>query len=288
MLADSLNAELVRNCVILGGVRERPNRHAWKACEVQASVGSNPTPSAMVTSIELEAMDLALNLAREASNVGEVPVGAVVVWQNRVIARGHNLTERLHDVTAHAEMQAITAASHDLATKYLPDCTLYVTLEPCTMCIGALIHARVTRLVFAARVLPPAHLARQRLADLFLDTLPCNAHTTASDALWAGLPLLTCRGNAFAGRVAASLLRAAGLPELITDDLGAYEAQALRLATTPGELEALKARLKHNRLTHPLFDIDRYRRHLESAYITMVEQQRQGKQPQAFSVQALS
>ncbi len=144
------------------------------------------------------------------------------------------------------------------------------------------------RLVFAARVLPPAHLARQRLADLFLDTLPCNAHTTASDALWAGLPLLTCRGNAFAGRVAASLLRAAGLPELITDDLGAYEAQALRLATTPGELEALKARLKHNRLTHPLFDIDRYRRHLESAYITMVEQQRQGKQPQAFSVQALS
>jgi predicted O-linked N-acetylglucosamine transferase (SPINDLY family) len=88
--------------------------------------------------------------------------------------------------------------------------------------------------------------------------------------------------------VAASLLRAVGLPELITDDLGAYEAQALRLATTPGELEALKARLKHNRLTHPLFDIDRYRRHLESAYITMVEQQRQGKQPQAFSVQALS
>ncbi|MFZ9562849.1 MAG: tetratricopeptide repeat protein, partial [Burkholderiales bacterium] len=144
------------------------------------------------------------------------------------------------------------------------------------------------RLVFAGRVLPPAHLARQRLADLFLDTLPCNAHTTASDALWAGLPLLTCRGNAFAGRVAASLLRAVGLPELITDDLGAYEAQALRLATTPGELEALKARLKQNRLTHPLFDIDRYRRHLESAYITMVEQQRQGKPPQAFAVPALT
>ena len=144
------------------------------------------------------------------------------------------------------------------------------------------------RLVFAGRVLPPAHLARQRLADLFLDTLPCNAHTTASDALWAGLPLLTCRGNAFAGRVAGSLLRAVGLPELITDDLGTYEALALRLATTPGELAALKARLKQNRLTHPLFDIDRYRRHLESAYATMIEQHRQGKPPQAFSVQSLS
>jgi protein O-GlcNAc transferase len=144
------------------------------------------------------------------------------------------------------------------------------------------------RLVFAGRVLPPAHLARQRLADLFLDNLPCNAHTTASDALWAGLPLLTCRGNAFAGRVAASLLRAVGLPELITDDLGAYEALALKLATTPGELAALKARLKQNRLTHPLFDIDRYRRHLESAYVTMIDQHRQGKPPQAFSVQALS
>ena len=144
------------------------------------------------------------------------------------------------------------------------------------------------RLVFAGRVLPPAHLARQRLADLFLDTLPCNAHTTASDALWAGLPLLTCRGNAFAGRVAASLLRAVGLPELITDDLGAYEALALKLATTPGELAALKAKLSQNRLTHLLFDIDRYRRHLESAYMTMVEQQRQGKPPRGFSVAMLS
>jgi predicted O-linked N-acetylglucosamine transferase (SPINDLY family) len=141
------------------------------------------------------------------------------------------------------------------------------------------------RLVFAGRVLPPAHLARQRLADLFLDTLPCNAHTTASDALWAGLPLLTCRGNAFAGRVAGSLLRAVGLPELITDDLGTYEALALRLATTPGELSALKARLSQNRLTHPLFDIDRFRRHIESAFETMAVRQRQGLPPAAFDVQ---
>jgi predicted O-linked N-acetylglucosamine transferase (SPINDLY family) len=135
-------------------------------------------------------------------------------------------------------------------------------------------------------VLPPAHLARHRLADLFLDTLPCNAHTTASDALWAGLPVLTCRGQSFAGRVAASLLRAVGLPELIADDLAGYEALALKLATVSGELAALKARLTRNRLTHPLFDIDRYRRHLETAYVTMVEQQRQGKPRQGFSVQA--
>jgi protein O-GlcNAc transferase len=140
------------------------------------------------------------------------------------------------------------------------------------------------RLVFAGRVLPPDHLARHRLADLFLDTLPCNAHTTASDALWAGLPVLTCRGNAFAGRVAASLLRAVGLPELVVDDLGAYETLAMRLATAPGELAGLKARLLQNRLTHPLFDIERYRRHLESAYAAMIEQHRQGKSPRGFSV----
>jgi predicted O-linked N-acetylglucosamine transferase (SPINDLY family) len=143
------------------------------------------------------------------------------------------------------------------------------------------------RLVFAGRVLPPDHLARHRLADLFLDTLPCNAHTTASDALWAGLPVLTCRGNAFAGRVAASLLRAVGLPELVVDDLGAYETLAIRLATAPGELAGLKARLLQNRLTHPLFDIERYRRHLESAYAAMIEQHRQGKSPRGFSLQAM-
>jgi protein O-GlcNAc transferase len=143
------------------------------------------------------------------------------------------------------------------------------------------------RLVFAGRVLPPDHLARHRVADLFLDTLPCNAHTTASDALWAGLPVLTCRGNAFAGRVAASLLRAVGLPELVVDDLGAYETLAIRLATAPGELAGLKARLLQNRLTHPLFDIERYRRHLESAYAAMIEQHRQGKSPRGFSLQAM-
>ncbi|MGP1609654.1 MAG: O-linked N-acetylglucosamine transferase, SPINDLY family protein, partial [Burkholderiales bacterium] len=143
---------------------------------------------------------------------------------------------------------------------------------------------RADRLVFAPRLLPPDHLARHRLADLFLDTLPCNAHTTASDALWAGLPLLTCRGHAFPGRVAASLLRAIGLPELITDSLADYEALAFRLATTPALLADIQSRLAQNKTTHPLFDIDRYRRHIESAYITMHERYQRGEVPQGFSV----
>ena len=150
MLADSLNAELVRNCVILGGVRERPNRHAWKACEVQASVGSNPTPSAMVTSIELEAMDLALGLAREAFNVGEVPVGAVVLRDGVVIAQRRNEREQTNDPTAHAEVLALRDAAQVVGSWNLSGCTLVVTLEPCPMCAGAILNSRVRRLVFGA------------------------------------------------------------------------------------------------------------------------------------------
>ena len=107
------------------------------------------------------------------------------------------------------------------------------------------------------------------LADLFLDSLPFNAHTTASDALWAGLPLLTCVGKAFIGRVAGSLLHSAGLPELVTSSLEEYEATALRLAQNPGELRALRDRLAQNRLTSPLFDIARFTRNLETAYQKM-------------------
>ncbi|HEU4647037.1 MAG TPA: tetratricopeptide repeat protein [Burkholderiales bacterium] len=127
------------------------------------------------------------------------------------------------------------------------------------------------RLVFAPRVPHAEHLARHRLADLFLDTLPYNAHTSASDALWAGLPLLTCTGNTFAGRVAASLLHAIGLPELVTHSLAEYEALALQLAANPGRLSALRARLAANQMTAPLFDTDRFRRHLEAAYLRMLE-----------------
>jgi len=142
------------------------------------------------------------------------------------------------------------------------------------------------RLLFAPRLdLYEDHLARHRLADLFLDTLPYNAHATASDALWAGLPLLTCRGASFAGRVATSLLQAAGLPELVTNDLGAYEASALRLATDAPLLRSFRQRLAQNRATCPLFDTDRLRRHVERAYATMWRLQQRGERPASFSVE---
>ncbi|MEO8753394.1 MAG: tetratricopeptide repeat protein [Casimicrobiaceae bacterium] len=143
------------------------------------------------------------------------------------------------------------------------------------------------RLVFAPRLPLDEHLARHRLADLFLDTLPCNAHTTGSDALWAGLPMLTCAGGAFAGRVAGSLLRAVGLPELVTGSLAEYEALALRLARDPEQLAALKATLGRNRDTCALFDSARSTLHLESAYVAMVERYRSGEPPAGFAVAAM-
>lgn len=93
-------------------------------------------------------MRQALQEAQKALSAGEVPIGAVIVCRGQIIARGHNLTERLHDVTAHAEMQAVTAAAEYLGGKYLPDCTLYVTVEPCIMCAGALGWAQVSRVVY--------------------------------------------------------------------------------------------------------------------------------------------
>jgi len=143
------------------------------------------------------------------------------------------------------------------------------------------------RLVFAPRMELDAHLARHRLADLFLDTLPYNAHTTGSDALWAGLPVLTCMGKAFPGRVAASLLHAAGLPELVTHTLEEYEALALRLATNPPLLAGIKTKLARNRATYPLFDTDRFRRHIEAAYVTMWERVQRGEPPGNFAVQPM-
>ncbi|WP_454017148.1 tetratricopeptide repeat protein [Azospirillum sp. Marseille-Q6669] len=122
------------------------------------------------------------------------------------------------------------------------------------------------RLVFAPPRPLAEHLARHRLADLFLDTLPYNAHTTASDALWTGLPVVTCQGATFAGRVAASLLDTVGLPELVTDSPAAYEALALNLACDPERLAGLKARLALARTASPLFDGDRFARDLEDAY----------------------
>jgi predicted O-linked N-acetylglucosamine transferase (SPINDLY family) len=141
------------------------------------------------------------------------------------------------------------------------------------------------RLIFAPKVADDAdHLARQRQADLFLDTLPYNAHTTASDALWSGLPILTCLGPTFAGRVAASLLRAVGLSEMITKSLGEYEALALKLANEPDLLVALKAKLAQNREICPLFDTARFTRHIQAAYVTMWERYQRSNKPKAFAV----
>jgi protein O-GlcNAc transferase len=135
------------------------------------------------------------------------------------------------------------------------------------------------RLVFAARMPPSDHLARHRLADLALDTLPCNAHTTASDCLWTGLPLLTQMGETFAGRVAASLLNAINLPELITETPHEYERLAIELAMDPEKLRAIKSKLAENRLTTPLFDTRLFTGHIEAAYVAMYERYQAGLAP---------
>jgi predicted O-linked N-acetylglucosamine transferase (SPINDLY family) len=126
------------------------------------------------------------------------------------------------------------------------------------------------RLIFAPMLPPDRHLARHRLADLFLDTLPYNAHTSCSDALWAGVPVITCYGKSFPGRVAASLLKAIGLPELVTRRLEDYEALAQELALNPSLLKATREKLARNRLTTPLYDSDRFRRNIEAAYEAML------------------
>ena len=143
------------------------------------------------------------------------------------------------------------------------------------------------RLIFAPRLPYADHLARLGLADLFLDTLPYGAHTTASDALWSGVPVLTCMGGSFAGRVGASLLNAIGLPEMVAHSAEEYEARALTLVRDPVLLAEMRSRLARNRFTHPLFDTVRFTRHLESAYLRMVDRQRNGEAPEAFAVQAL-
>jgi predicted O-linked N-acetylglucosamine transferase (SPINDLY family) len=141
------------------------------------------------------------------------------------------------------------------------------------------------RIIFAPLVPDPtAHLARLSSADLFLDTTPYNAHTTAIDALWAGLPVLTLIGNSFASRVAASALKSAGLPELIAASAGDYEALASALARDPARLQVLRMKLSEQRRTAPLFDTARFTRDLEAAFVTMWERQQRGEPPAAFAV----
>ena len=140
------------------------------------------------------------------------------------------------------------------------------------------------RLIFAERMPPSEHLARHHQADLFLDTAPYNAHTTASDALWTGLPVLTLMGRSFASRVAASLLNAIGLPELITNTQEEYEELAIELAMNPKKLEIIKLKLANNRLTAPLFDTPLFTKNLESAYIKMYERYQNDLQPDHISI----
>jgi len=140
------------------------------------------------------------------------------------------------------------------------------------------------RLIFAKRMALPDHLARHRMADLFLDTAPYNAHTTASDALWAGLPVLTQIGGTFPGRVAASLLQAIGLAELITSSRDAYRELAIELAADPQRLTAIKHKLADNRRTRSLFDTQLFTRRIEAAYDAMYERYRKGLPPDHIHV----
>jgi len=143
-----------------------------------------------------------------------------------------------------------------------------------------------SRLIFAPVVSSAEHLGRHRHADLFLDTLPCNAHTTASDALWAGLPVLTCCGNTFAGRVAGSLLTAISMPELITESLEEYEQTALALARDPQRLIALRRKLETNRDASALFDLPKLTGNIEAAYARMWQTWLSGSTPAAFSIES--
>jgi predicted O-linked N-acetylglucosamine transferase (SPINDLY family) len=142
------------------------------------------------------------------------------------------------------------------------------------------------RLVFAPRMDLPQHLARHGAADLFIDTWPCNAHTTASDALWTGLPLITHAGESFASRVAASLLTALELPELIASTLDQYEESAVALATDPPRLAAIKQKLAQSRSTAPLFDSPRFARDLERLYSAMVRRYHEGLPPGNIMVES--
>ena len=140
------------------------------------------------------------------------------------------------------------------------------------------------RLVFAPRLNLQDHLARQVFADLFLDTMPYNAHTTASDALWVGLPVLTCLGRTFPARVSSSLLHAVGLPELVTNSLEDYEALAFRLASDPVFLGTIRTKLALNRETAALFDTNRFRLNIEAAYTEMWRSWESGQAPRTITV----
>ncbi|HRK37063.1 MAG TPA: tetratricopeptide repeat protein [Burkholderiaceae bacterium] len=173
--------------------------------------------------------------------------------------------------------------------KSLPNSVLWVLCDQRQTQTFLLNHAAeqgvtADRIVFAKRVGYKEHLARHVLADLFLDTWPYCAHTTASDALWMGLPVLTLKGQSFASRVAASLLKCVGLPDLVVDSLSAYEEKAVELGRNPTSLQKLKLHLESIRFVTPLFDTAGFAKHLESAYIHMIKRWQSGALPVPFAI----
>ncbi len=191
----------------------------------------------------------------------------------------HKITPEIFDIW----MRLLCTIENSVAWMYAPNPSVLANLRREAERRGV----AAERLIAAPRVPFADHLARHRQADLFLDTLPYNAHTTANDALWAGLPVLTCLGEGFAGRVGASLLEAIGLPELITRSLEEYEALALRLAQDPILLASLKTKLARNCDTHPLFDTERSTRHIEAAFKMMWEKYQRGEPAAGFTVQPI-
>ncbi len=193
-----------------------------------------------------------------------------------------NAAYKITPETFQSWMRLLAAAENSVLWLANPNPTAVANLRAVAQASGI----SPERLIFAPRVPSIAdHLARHRQADLFLDTLPYNAHTTAADALWAGLPVLTCRGQTFAGRVGASLLGALGLPELITASFADYEALALKFVREPALLAQLKAKLARNRDTAPLFDTRRFARHIEAAYATMYRRYQSGQPADSFAVE---
>jgi predicted O-linked N-acetylglucosamine transferase (SPINDLY family) len=192
-------------------------------------------------------------------------------------------------------IRKVTPAVFDLwmhILKAVPESVLWTLCGDSTARRNILLHASRAgiaeeRIVFAKNVEQKQHIARLQCASLGLDTFPYNGHTTTSDKLWAGLPVVTVRGKNFASRVSESLLQAVGLGELVAEDFDDYVKLAVRLAHSPAELEGLRRKLLSNRTRMPLFDTQRYTRHIESAFMTMAQRCRRGEAPDHFDVPAL-
>ena len=191
-----------------------------------------------------------------------------------------NASAKVTPTVFDAWMQVLRAVPHSVLWLFAQHPVLRANLQREALARG--IDAQ--RLLFAPRAEYVEHLGRLALADVFLDTLPFNAGTTASDALWAGLPVLTRSGEAFAARMAGSLLHAIGMPELVTSSPEAYVALAIRLGKEPEFLAATKAKLGANRFTRPLFNTDRFRRHIEAAYTAMWERTQRGEAPDHLTI----